>query len=92
MKNLKHTMVDKTTLLLNPNSLTSVTQILQAMLSSYTTRGIHLKFVNPPVGPPSIGDPMTSVLSAAASWEYLEDEGLLNDKAIAGVIACCCQL
>ena len=92
MKNLKPIMADKTILLLNPNSSASVTQILRAKLSSYATPGVHLKFANPPVGPPSIDDPITSVLSAAASWEYLEDEGLLNDKNVAGIIVCCCQL
>ena len=85
-------MADKTILLINPNSSISVTQILQEKLSSYATPGVRLRFVNPPTGPPSIDDPITSVLSAAASWKFLEDEGLLNDESIAGVVVCCCQL
>ena len=84
-------MVDKTILFLNPNSSTSVTRILQAKFSSYATPGVHLKFANPPAGPPSIDDPITSVLSAAASWSFLENEGLLNDNSIASIIVCCCQ-
>lgn len=84
-------MGDKTILLLNPNSSASVTQILQVKLSSYATRGVRLKFANPSVGPPSIDDSATSVISAAASWEFLKAEGLLNDKSIVGIIVCCCQ-
>jgi len=84
-------MADKTILLLNPNSSASVTQILQVNLSSYATPGVRLKFANPPAGPPSIDDQITSVLSTEASWKFLEDEGLLNDKSIVGIIVCCCQ-
>jgi len=83
-------MADKTILLLNPNSSTSVTQILQERLSSYATPGIRLRFANPPAGPPSIDDPITSVLSAAAAWKFLEDDGVLSDEFIAGIIVCCC--
>lgn len=85
-------MTDKTILLLNPNSSISVTKILQEKLSSYATPEVRLRFVNPPLGPSSIDDPITSVLSAAASWKFLEDEGLLNDRSIVGIIVCCCQL
>ena len=88
---VKLIMSDKTILFLNPNSSASVTQILQEKLSSYVTPGLRLKFANPPAGPPSIDDPITSVLSAAASWRFLEDEGLLSDESIAGIIVCCCQ-
>jgi len=84
-------MTDKIILLLNPNSSASVTGILQVKLSSYATPGVRLKFTNPPAGPPSIDDPITSVLSAAASWKFMEDEGFLNDKSIAGIIVCCCK-
>jgi len=84
-------MVDKTIVLLNPNSSASVTQALREKLSSYETPGVRLEFANPPAGPPSIDDPITSVLSAATSWKFLEDEGLLNDKSIVGIIVCCCQ-
>ena len=83
-------MADKTILLLNPNSCTSVTRILQERLSSYTAPGVCLRFANPPTGPPSIDDPITSVLSAAAAWKFLEDEGMLSDERIAGIIVCCC--
>lgn len=91
MKNLKLIMADKTILLLNPNSSASVTRTLQEKLSSYATPETRLMFANPPVGPPSIDDPITSVLSAASSWKFLEDEGLLGDGSIAGIIVCCCQ-
>ena len=84
-------MADKTILLLNPNSSASVTRILQEKLSSYATPGIRLKFANPPAGPPSIDDPITSVLSAAASWTFLEDEEILSDGTVVGIIVCCCQ-
>ena len=79
-------MGDKTILLLNPNSSASVTQILQVKLSSYAIQGVCLKFTNPPVGPPSIDDSVTSVTSAAASWSFLKAEGLLDDKSIVGII------
>jgi len=82
-------MADKTILLLNPNSSASVTQILQEGLSSYAAPGVCLRFANPTAGPPSIDDPITSVLSAAAAWKFLEDEGMLSDESIAGIIVCC---
>jgi len=90
VKIIKLIMTEKTILLLNPNSSASVTQILRDKLSSYATLGLRLRFDNPPAGPPSIDDPITSVLSAAESWKFLEDEGLLSDESIAGIIVCCC--
>lgn len=77
----------------NPNSSQVVTDALARTLEPLAPAGTTLRFLTaPPDAPPSINDPPTSVLSAAACFRMLVPGGQLADgplAQVAGVVVCC---
>ncbi|KAF9496930.1 hypothetical protein BDN71DRAFT_1468196 [Pleurotus eryngii] len=74
-------------LIINPNSSDVITQALVSNLTPLCPPGIELEFkTGPPDAPPSINDPPTSILSAAATFKAMEP---IDQQPYAGFLVCC---
>jgi Asp/Glu/hydantoin racemase len=80
-------------LVLNPNSSSSITRSLEALLGRSPTPGVRLSFLTGPEGeaPQAIDDEASAERSAKACKRMLDEEERELAGQVDGVLVCCCE-